>query len=222
MVHNTEKLELATYYRERGFSYSEIAKIVGVSKATLSNWFADAEFSKRVTQDNVKKAAQHNQKRIQLLNKAKQSERTKQYREVARTAAVEYKNYRSQPLFIAGVMLYAAQGDTDSAQIRLSTTDMISQRIFVNFAARYLGVERKQVHFWLLLYPDHDVDACVNAWAKTLRLSPAQFYKTQVIQSRSGKETLHFGVGNTIISSALLRKKLDTWIELANKELTKA
>ena len=221
MVHKTEKLELATYYRERGFSYSEIANVVGVSKATLSNWFSGKTFSQQVAKDNSQKAAKENRKRLQLLNKAKQTERSKRYQETLRTAAVEYNNYKNQPLFIAGVTIYLARGDTTSTTIRLSSADLVAQRIFLNFVYRYLGAARQDVRCWLLLYPDLDEPTCLAKWAKTLRLSPTQFHKTQVIQSRSSRQTLHFGVGNTIISSVLLKKKLDRWIELATKELTK-
>ena len=55
-------------------------------------------------------------------------------------------------------------------------------------------------------------------WSKKTGISVAQFYKSQVIEGRSKKRTLHFGVGNTIIGSTLLKKKLDLWISLALKE----
>ena len=86
---------------------------------------------------------------------------------------------------------------------------------------RYLGVEKSQIKFWLLLYPGLSEKECVAAWSKTLKLKPDNFYKNQVIQGRSKKRTLQFGVGNTIIGSTVLKVKLNRWIELMMKDLAK-
>ena len=80
---------------------------------------------------------------------------------------------------------------------------------------------KSAIRFWLHLYPDLDEVACMKYWSKKIHISPGQFHKNQVIVGKSQKKTLHFGVGNTIIASTLLKKKLLRWIELANKELQK-
>lgn len=92
-------------------------------------------------------------------------------------------------------------------------------QLFATFAEEYLGIPREKIKFWLLLYPDHDPHACSKHWSKVLKLPIGQFYKYQVIQGKSTKRTLHFGVGNTIIGSTVLKVKLNKWIELALKEL---
>ena len=220
MVHNTKKLELATYYRERGFSYSEIANIVGVSKATLSNWFARKKFSKQVKADNQARAVRENVKRLGLINKARQSERQRRYAEAVKTAELEFKHYRKDPLFIAGLMLYLGEGDNkDSAKIRIANSRSSVHRLFWCFLTTYLGVPRETIKFWLLLYPDLDEVTVKKVWQKELKLKDGQWYKNQVIQGKSQKRTLHYGVGNTIIVSTVLKRKLIRWIELAEKTL---
>ena len=81
MVQKSEKLDLAIQFRKRGFSYSEIARICGVSKATISNWLARKAFSKKVRNDNVAKAARDNAKRMTLVNKARQADRENRSRD---------------------------------------------------------------------------------------------------------------------------------------------
>jgi transcriptional regulator with XRE-family HTH domain len=220
-VYKQEAYEQAFAFRRRGFTYKEIAKICNVSVSTLSNWLKAEPFSQQITTANTKRATLENTKRLALINKARTTERKSQYAAIAKLAETEYKHYRTSPLFIAGLMLYVSAGDLDTSRlIRLSTNRPELHRIFIKFATTYLGVEKNTIRFWLLLYPDLDEVACMKHWCKKTGLSVSQFYKNQVIQGRSQKRTLHFGVGNTIIGSTLLKRKLAKWMELASKELT--
>ena len=215
-----EAYEQAVSFRKRGFTYSEIAKICNVSVGTVSNWLKHEPFSKLVAVDNAKKAILENTKRLALINKARTTERKHQYAAVVRQAETEYKNYCASPLFSAGLMLYKSTGDMQNNRlIRLSSSQTDLHRIFMRFLTTYLGVERRSIRFWLLLYPDLDEVTCMKHWCKKTGLSAGQFYKNQVIVGRSTKQTLHFGVGNTIIGSTLLKKKLMRWIELFTNEL---
>jgi transcriptional regulator with XRE-family HTH domain len=215
-----EAYEQAVSFRKRGFTYTEIAKICGVSRGTISAWLAKEPFSQSVAALNIAKAAKDNVARIKLVNKARNAERATQHGAILRLAETEYKHYSKSPLFIAGLMLYLADGDRkDSGLIRVSNNNPDIHQIFIRFAAEYLGVEKSSVHFWLLLSPTHDEVKCMKHWIKKTSLSASQFYKNQVVDSRSNKSPLHFGVGNTIIGSILLKKKLILWIELASKEL---
>ena len=216
-----EAYEQALAFRKRGFTYSEIAKICDVSVSTLSNWFKNESFSKLVAVDNTKRAVAANTKRLASINKARNTERTGQYAEIVRLAEIEYKNYRTSPLFIAGLMLYVSEGDTQNNRlIRMANSRTDLHSIFIRFLTTYLGVPKRAIRFWLLLYPDLDEITCMKHWCKKTGLNPGRFYKNQVIQGRSNKQTLHFGVGNTIIGSTLLKKKLMRWIELSTKELS--
>ncbi len=215
-----EAYEQALAFRRRGFTYTEIAKICSVSRGTVSNWLKHEPFSKVVAKDNKKQAVAQNTKRLALINKARVAERKHQYSEITRLAEVEFKNYRSSPLFIAGLTLYMTAGDQENPRlIRLSGSRPQLHKLFLRFLTGYLGVPKASIRFWLLLYPDLDEVACMKHWCQKTTLSPAQFYKNQVITGRAGKETLHFGVGNTIIASTLLKKKLSHWVTLLEKEL---
>lgn len=220
MIRLEEKYEQAVQFRKRGFTYSEIAKIVGVSKSTVSNWVSKKTFSKRVKEVNLKRAAKDNVKRIGLINKARKAERTSRYNEAVHSAETEYKHYKKDPLFIAGLMLYVGQGpDTSKHLIRISSADIEIHRIFISFAKAYLGVPQEKFRFWLLLYPDVSEKVCKKLWSKQLGLSKDNFHKNQVLGLPDQKHTLQHGVGNTIIGGTILKLKLNKWIELALKEL---
>lgn len=222
MIRNAEKHAKARDFRKRGFTYSEISKMVGVSPSTLSLWFAKQSFSKKVRADNEKRARKDNVKRLSVLNKYRSRERERHYSEAVKSASVEYKHYKLSPLFMAGLMLYAGEGDTsDGRLIRITNSKPGLHMIFIKFATEFLGVPKKDIRFWLLLYPDLSEKECKKVWMKAVRLPESQFYKTQVVQGKSPKRTLHNGVGNTIIGNAYLKRKLMKWIELVSKELSK-
>lgn len=221
MVRNEEKYQQAVEFRKRGFTYSEIAKICDVSKGTVSNWLKNEVFSQRVYKQNKKQAVEDNKKRLSLIHKARQAERNNRYKESIKSAETEYKHYKNNPLFTAGLMIYAAAGDKKSVQtIRLSSVEMPAQKIFHKFLREYLGLEKSDIHFWLLLKAGQSEESCMKKWSRALSLPYGQFYKNQYIQGGK-KETLHHGVGNTIIGNTVLKKKLVCWIELASKELSK-
>lgn len=220
-TYKPEAYEQAIQFRRRGFTYTEIAKICAVSRGTVSNWLKNEDFSQVVAKDNQKKAAFDNTKRLSLINKARTTERKNQYEAIVKTAETEYKHYRTSPLFIAGLALYMSIGDlSDERLIRITNRNAELHRIFIKFVLEYLGVEKSSIHIWLLLYLDLDEVTCMKYWIKKTGLNASHFYKNQVVRGRSNKPTLHFGVGNTIIGSTLQKRKLETWLKLAAKELT--
>ena len=223
MVHKLEKRELASYYRQRGFSYSEIAQLCGVAKSTVSNWLAAENYSQEIKQQNIVRAGRENAKRIQLLNKARAKERLSQQKQIEVAARTTYRNYRNNALFIAGVTLCMTQCNLadQSGLLRLSSKNVLQHRLFWRFATSYLGVTKSQIRFWLLLYTHHDKTVCEAHWTKQLKILSKQMYQSQTIQSTTKPSALHFGVGNTIIASAQLQKQVRTWTELLAKELIK-
>ncbi len=220
MVRKTAQFEEARRLRKRGFTYTEIAKITQVSLSTVSLWLSRETWSVRIREDNQQRAARDNSKRISLLNKARSNQYKKLYAEAERSAVTEYKHYRNNSLFIAGLMLYLSHGENStSTLIRLTSAKLAPHRIFSRFIKEFLGVSREKIRFWLLFYPDQDPLPCSKVWAKELELPIVQFHKYQVIKGKSSKKQLQYGVGNTIIGNAVLKKKLMKWMELVQKEL---
>lgn len=220
MVRNEEKYEQAVQFRKRGFTLEEIARICGVSKSTVSKWLKNKAFSENITKQNKRRAGQENAKRLRLFSKARQVEREKKYKEAEKEAEVSYKHYAKDQLFIAGLMLYLGEGDNkDRSKIRMANSRPAVHRIFIDFLVTYLGVERKSIKFWVLLYPNLTEASCITYWNKHLKLKHQQWYKNQIINGKSKNRTLQFGVGNTIIVNTVLKHKLNRWIELAEKNI---
>ena len=222
MVRNEENYQQAVRLRKRGFTLDEIAAYCDISKSTASLWLKNKAFSDQVTKQNMKRAGVENAKRLQLISKARSRERVTRYKEALHSAETEFKHYRKDQRFMAGLMLYFVSGDMkDKRVIRFSGAKLAAHRIFLNFAREYLGVKKSDVHFWLLLQSDQNEEQCMKRWHKSLDIPYAQVYKNQRLKNKTTKKTLHSGVGNTIIGSTVLKSKLSHWIELSIKELSK-
>ncbi|MCF7815795.1 MAG: hypothetical protein K9M10_02650 [Candidatus Pacebacteria bacterium] len=220
MIRKSAQYEQAKELRMRGFTYAEVAKIVGVAKSTVSLWFSRETWSANVAEDNTKRAAKENKKRITLLNKARSNQFRKLYTEAERSATTEFKHYKSNPLFIAGLMLYLSKGDhSNSPVICISSSRKEIHRLFIRFSTEFLGVQKEKMRFWLLLNSSHSAETCSRSWSKEIGLSVKQFHKNQITKNNNIGSTLHDGVGNTIIGGTLMKKKLQKWVETALLEL---
>ncbi len=237
MIRDEEKYKQAVEFRKRGFTYSEIAKIVGISKSTASAWLSKKAFSKRVAKDNAKRAARENIKRMELLNKARKNERRARYHEALHTAETEFKHYKHSPLFIAGLSLYMADGDQkDPSRIRVSSTNPNLHRIFIHFLHDFMGMEPDEVTFITTLYSGMDEAKEMKWWSRNIKIKlgvyhfgKTQFLKTNNTAQSSPSTTTktknhptppqNHGSGTTFTDNTFQKKKLLHWLHLLQHEL---
>lgn len=208
--------------RRSGKSYREIQKIIPISRNTLSEWFRNEEWSSHIKQSNTNIQKKASTELLMKMNAGRRILLDKQYAEVEKTARKEFEVYKEKPLFMAGLMLYAGEGDKLSpGLIRLANIDFYIHKIFINFITTFMKVKMENLRCSILLYPDLNIEECKLKWSHELGIPLTQFHKPQVIQGRHKTRRLHFGVGSTIISSSFLKSKLLLWIELAKETLTK-
>lgn len=217
MVRNQEKYDQAVSLRKRGFTLEEIAKYCEISKSTASLWLKNKAFSTQVTKQNQKRVGAENAKRLKLMSKARSTERKKRYADAAQSAKVEFAHYQSSPRFMAGLAAYVAAGDSKNDHtIRFSHSSPELHKLFVTFAMEFLGVEKTQMHLWLQLYKGASEEKAMRKWSRATTIPYSQFYKNQFVHNTKS-QTLHYGVGNTIIGSTYHQQKLKTWVTLAQK-----
>jgi transcriptional regulator with XRE-family HTH domain len=218
MVRNKEKFQQAVVLRKRGFTLEEIAKYCDIAKSTASAWLKNESFSKRISVTNKRRAGQENAKRLKMLAKGRQRERLLRYKNAETSAVTEFKNYQNNSLFMAGLNIYLTSGDFSEQQpIRITHKNPAVHRIFIKFIDQYMGIDKSNIKFWLLLYQGMSEESSMKKWSKQTSLPYSQFYKNQFITNQSTK-TLHYGVGNTIIASTHHKRKLQVWVNLLQKE----
>ena len=205
--------------RKEGRSYREIEAVLGVSRSTLSEWFRNVEWSKHVRKTNDIRSIVVSREHIIKMNSARKSRLDSLYKETSENAARDFEQYKHEPLFMAGLMIYAGEGDKRSPNlVRISNSEFYLHKIFIRFALKYIGVEREDLRCALLLYPEHTVEECTEKWSLELDLKRSQFHKPQIIVGKEVKKRLQFGVGMSILSSTRLKKRVLTWLELCAKD----
>lgn len=206
--------KLALRLRKRGLSYHAINRKLGVPKSTLSDWFSELPWSAALRRDLTKRAFLKVYPQLRAMARA-QSLRWERWRRAAREDAVHsFPKFRSDPLFIAGVMLYWAEGDRMLySPVRVSNTDPDILRILVTFFKEKCKVPKEKIKAHLILYPDLSEKICRKYWSLRIGIPEGFFNKTQFIRGRHPKRRLSHGICAIEIASRQLKEKLLVWIK---------
>lgn len=214
--------EVAFKLRKEGKSYRDIQKEINISRSTLCDWFRNEDWSVHIKNKNKQNNISITKERLIKFNEGRYKMLEDKYRKVEQEAENEFHTYKNEPLFMAGLMIYAGEGDKRSQNnSRISNSEFYIHKIFINFAEKYLGIQRDNIKISLILYPDLDQEECVFKWSEELNIQRNSFCKTQIIKGKEKTKKLQYGVGISIISSTVVvKKKILKWLELCkNGEL---
>lgn len=213
--------ELVFKLRKEGKSYGYIQKELGVSRSTLCDWFKNEDWSRHIKNKNSNEIIRISTDRLNKMNVARSSMLENKYKDVIIEAEEEYLLYKNNPLFVAGLMLYDGEGDhLSKSAIRFTNIDFGLHKVFINFSKEFLKRDLSLIKFSVLLYPDLNIDECVDKWCKELGILKQNVYKPQVIMGKNKTRKLHFGVGTSIILSSFLKHKLLFWIKKLKIDLS--
>jgi transposase-like protein len=214
---------LAIKLRRTGASYNKICKELGIPKSTMHYWFRDLRWSKIIKKELTKKAEIQATKRLRAVIRAQRKRWKvwrKQYREEAKK---EFPLLKSNPLFLAGLMLYWGEGDGNlKNQTRLSNIDPKMIKLFSNFLQKACEVPKENICLSLTIYPDLSDNKCKRFWSNKTKISLKQFTKSSVIYGRHPTKRLENGICTLRANSSPgLKEKIIIWTNLIVKELNK-
>ena len=168
--------------------YKAIAEQVKVSKSTLSRWLEDLPLSDERILELRREAWSRGEAKRERFRHTMRMKRDERDHEIYLTQKKKLSHISEQSLFIAGLMLYAAEGDKKSrAEIAFSNTDSVMVLFFARWLERFLGIEQSKLRIQLHLYENMDVHAEETFWKKQLGMSQRQLCKTQIRPLRPGK-----------------------------------
>lgn len=204
--------EKALELRREGCSYNEISSKLGIAKSTLSEWFRAYIDLQEIKEQNVARNREETRVRWIGFNNERKGLLALKYENAEKEAIVSYETYKTEPLFVAGLMLYAGEGDQKSrSHIRISNIQWRIHSIFIKFTNRYLGYSNERICLEIIAYNDLDKETIETFWKDKLQLG--KLYKTQFIKGKS-KNRLQYGVGMTIINDTRAKVVLLKWIDL--------
>lgn len=209
--------EKAFELRRQGKSYKAIKEELGISKSTLSDWFHDVPWSRHLKVSNTNRT--WSPEHIAMMQGVRKEKLENMYIKAEEEARLQYYAYKNEPLFWAGLMAYAGEGDKRTRQlVRITNSEFYIHTIFIRFVKKYLYVDDRDIKCALILYPDNNQSLCKEMWSNILKIKRENFHKTQVIQGKEKIRRLQYGIGMSIISSTVLKKKILVWLSLAQDE----
>jgi len=177
--------EEARRLRKEGTSIGEIAKIVKASKGSVSLWVRDIELTDEQTRNidvsRFYKSRTGYKKRLLATERIK-----KFYRDIRRGYQEEgrqlFNKYKSNSDFIAGIMLYWAEGRKSRYSMRFSNSDLDMMIVFVGFLRKYFEIDENKLSFAIQYYTGNDIsqDDVENFWMDNLKLNSSNKKKCYI------------------------------------------
>jgi hypothetical protein len=195
--------------RKEGKSYSEILKIIKVSKSSLSLWLKDIP----LTEDQIKRIKGNKERAIERFIETMKLKRQKRLLDYYTKQKEKWLPLSDRELFLSGLFLYWGEGNKASRNtVSVSNTDPNVIKFSILWMIRSLNVPKNKIKVSLQLYSDMNIDKSIDYWIKELNIPIEQFNKSYIKTStRSlidqkgfGHGTCSVSIQNTVIKENLL------------------
>lgn len=202
-----EKEEARRLRSEKGLSIHRIAKMLNVGKSSVSCWVRDivlTEEQKNILKNNI------STKLGDTYIRDKYSAIRKEYQEIGRQLVKT-----ADKSFIAGIMIFWAEGAKDKNSIRFVNSDINMMKMFKNFLEKYFNVHEDQFAFSFQWYSNngYTFEEVKDFWLKNLNLTEQQLKKCRIdmrYEKNPGRKIgkIPYGVGRLVVNSTEIVQKL--------------
>lgn len=168
---NKDHFRQCVKLRKAGLSYSEIRKKIPVAKSTLQNWLTFAGLTQ--THEHLEIQLRKRLEKRQAAIEASRITREKNADKEINNFSLKYKEFLDDPFFVAGIMLYEAEGSKGNHCV-LSNSDFRIIQMFVRFLEKYFFLDRKKnMHFRVYIHEirSSDLNKIKGFWSKKLDIS---------------------------------------------------
>jgi len=190
-------------------SYSQIKKILKVSKSTLSLWLRNYPLSKQ----RIRELRDWNEQRIERCRETKRKKKEKRLNQFYKEQKKLLFPFNKREFFLAGLFLYLGEGKkSDLFELSLSNTDPSIIKFFIAWLLKSLLVPKEKIKIHLHLYNDMDIKKEVEFWSKTLDIPLNQSTKPYIKKTSSSRINHKGGFGhgtcNAKVGDARLTEKV--------------
>ena len=211
-----EQKELVQALRRQGFSYREILSQVpfSLSRSTTSSWCKDIELTPQQL-DRLDGLYRDGSYRGRLLGpKATQRRRAEEVEAIRARARAEVVELQNDRLWLAGVMLYWAEGDKKD-HVGLSNSDPQLVRLMMKWFREICHVPETKFRAYLHLHSGQNDQPMKSFWSNVTGLPVSQFGKSYVKKEGTGhrKNVLYDGTIKINICNRNLLHTIHGWIE---------
>mgnify|MGYP001571614715 CR=1 FL=1 len=207
--------EKARALRMHGKSYSEIKKILGIGKGTLSGWLNDMPLSA----EQIRLLRDLNPRRIENYRETMRKKRQSRLEVAYLKARKDIGALSRRDLFIAGLYLYWGEGTkADRGAICMTNTDPAVAHAFLGWA-KLMSIPEEKLQVRLHLYSDMDAESETRYWSRILGLSRKQFRRPYVKKSALSGLTYKNGYGHGTCNIRFENMTMWEYITMALKRM---
>ncbi|MCK4520878.1 helix-turn-helix domain-containing protein [Candidatus Parcubacteria bacterium] len=201
--------QMALTLRKQGMSYSQIKKILKVSKSTLSAWLKDYPLSKK----RIRELRDWNEQRIEKCRETKRKKKEERLNKFCKEQKRIIFPFDKRELYLAGLFLYWGEGaKVGMCRLSVSNTDPSIIKFFMDWLIKSLKVPKEKLKVHLHLYKDMNIAKEIKFWSEILNIPISQFNKPYIKKtdkaSINHKGSFGHGTCNVKIGDARLTEKI--------------
>ncbi|PCI30267.1 hypothetical protein COB55_00610 [Candidatus Wolfebacteria bacterium] len=225
MAYNKTTRNKVLSMRKEGYSYTDISKVTGVARGTLSDWLCDMEYTpnkevvKRIGKARVMAAEAQRQKKLSSLQEAE------------RRARVDIGNLSERDLFLLGIGVYIGEGAKSQDSIRVINANPEVINLAIRWLKNSCGLSTKNLKLAIHIYPDNNMQTCLQFWAQSTGIPKSQFGKTQIDKRKKKnikRGKLPFGTAHLLVKSCgnpdfgvTLSRRIHGWMKTVYSQVNR-
>jgi hypothetical protein len=184
-----ERAEIGRGLRRLGWTYGEIMDVIPVGKGTLAGWCRDI----RLTDGQIEAIKARVPSQIGVPKDTNWKRRL-EIDAIRQQAKSEVTRLMEDPLWVAGVVLYWAEGSKTRSDLSIVNADPAALRLFIGWVRCYLD-RRADFCLSLHLHEGNNESAAKAYWRHATTLTDAPFTKTFIKPRGTGHRKNHLPHG---------------------------
>lgn len=207
--------EMAQTLRRDGYSYKEIRQNIKVSKSTLSLWCRDIKLTRGQYDRLYRKKRDGRLEGCFVNAKRQQMKRIEKTRELMEISMKEVGKINKRDIFVAGVMLYAAEGAKRDGEVAFSNADCSMIRFMSDWFRKICYVSEEKFRGKLYIHDNLDEGKAKGYWSRISGIPINQFHKSYIAKTNGEyrKNVHNYGIFSIRISDRELSRKIKGWIK---------
>lgn len=187
-----EKIK-AHQLRRKGKSIKEIAKILSVSKSTVSIWCRNIELTKKQIDKLQERMVDGNYNGGLKGARTQHERRVKQIEQLQKEGLLMVSNFSDRDLLFAGAGLYWGEG-TKNRETRFINSNPEIIKFIIHWLRVIWGVGEERLKFQILINSIHKnrISEVEKYWCNLLAIKKEQFTKTILIKRKNRKVYKNF------------------------------
>ena len=197
--------------RSQAWTLMEIASELGVSKASVSVWVRDVDFTPK-PRNRGHPAGPHHPMRVRKEAEIAQC----RHHADSFIGAVSERD-----LTMFALALYAGEGSKTGGSLVFANSDPVLMRIFVDWLRSAFAVDESRLRVKLYLHADLDVAAAIEFWAAVNGIPGSQFNKPyRAVVDETMRHNRHqYGCASVVFHNTLLHRRVMAMIAAVTSRL---